>query len=209
MNRSDRAIPIGNVLRADIRGFTVASRIPEPDVPTFGTFVRVPIQQERAQLLGLVYDIRLQDDPFLRHLAVTVSEDNPQHQEIIADQRERVIPVEIGVAAVGYSDQDDRYHYGLPPQPPMILKRITVCHGEEVARFTAQPDWIQPLLENREVPVDALVARALERSARLYGDVDSDARKTYLLRASRYLARFLAREPLRLETILRQLGFES
>jgi hypothetical protein len=209
LNASDQAIPIGNVLRADIRGFVVASRIPEPDVPTFGTFVRVPIQQERAQLIGLVYDIRLQDDPFLRHLAVTVSEDNPQHQEIIADQRERVIPVEIGVAAVGYRGEEDVYRYGLPPQPPMILKQITVCRDEEVAHFTAQPDWIQPLLENRDVPVDPLVARALQRSARLYGDPGSDARETYLLRASRYLARFLAREPLRLETILRQLGLES
>ena len=204
MNASDRAIPIGNVLRADIRGFTVASRIPEPDVPTFGTFVRVPIQQEQAQLIGLVYDIRLEDDPFLRHLAVTVSEDNPQHQEVIADQRERAIPVEIGVAAVGYHDEAGRYHYGLPPQPPMVLKRIMVCHAEEVARFTAQPDWIHPLLENGEVPVDALVARAVQRSARLHDD-----RETYLLRAARYLARFLAREPLRLETILRQLDVDG
>ena len=38
MTDSDRTITIGNVLRADIRGFVVASRIPEPDVPTFGTF---------------------------------------------------------------------------------------------------------------------------------------------------------------------------
>lgn len=209
MNASDRAIPIGNVLRADIRGFVVASRIPEPDVPTFGTFVRVPIQQERAQLIGLVYDIRLQDDPFLRHLAVTVNEDNPQHQEIIADQRERVIPVEIGVAAVGYRDEESVFQYGLPPQPPMILKQITVCRSEEVSRFTERPDWIHPLLENRDVPVDALITRALQRSAGLHGATGTDARTTYLLRASRYLARFLAREPLRLETILRQLNVDT
>jgi len=209
VNSIDKAIPIGNVLRADIRGFVVASRIPEPDVPTFGTFVRVPIQQERAQLIGLVYDIRLQDDPFLRHLAVTVSENNPQHQEIIADQRERVIPVEIGVAAVGYQDEDGVYQYGLPPQPPMILKQITVCRSEEVKRITAQPDWMQPLLENRDVPVDPLIARALRRSAHLYDEPGSNQREMYLLGASRYLARFLAREPLRLETILRRLGTDS
>jgi hypothetical protein len=208
VNASDQAIPIGNVLRADIQGFVVASRIPEPDVPTFGTFVRAPIQQGRAQLIGLVYDIRLQDDPFLRHLAATVSEDNPQHQEVIADQLERLIPVEIGVIAVGYRDEEGVYHYGLPPQPPMILKQIIVCHAEEVVEITTQPDWIHPLLENREISVDALIARTLARSAQLYGDLGSDAREVYLLDATRYLARFLAHEPLRLETILRRLSLK-
>jgi hypothetical protein len=209
VNSSDQAIPIGNVLRANIQGFVVASRIPEPDVPTFGTFVRAPIQQGRAQLIGLVYDIRLQDDPFLRHLAATVSEDNPQHQEIIADQRERAIPVEIGVAAVGYRDEGNVYHYGLPPQPPMVLKQIIVCQSKEVMEITTQPDWIHPLLENPEVQTDPLIARTLERSAQLYGTPDSDERITYLMKASRYLARFLAREPLRLETILRRIGLEQ
>ncbi len=120
MNQENRAIRIGNVLRADIRGFVVASRIPAPQVPTFGTFVRAAIQQGQSQLIGLVYDISLQDDPFLRHLAVTVEEDNPAHQEIIADQRERAIPIEISVVAIGYRDSHG-YRYGLPPQPPMIL----------------------------------------------------------------------------------------
>ncbi|MGC9397576.1 MAG: hypothetical protein ACP5HM_00390 [Anaerolineae bacterium] len=209
MDPVDQAIPIGNVLRADIRGFVVASRIPEPDVPTFGTFVRAPIQEGRAQLIGLVYDIRLQDDPFLRHLAATLNEDNPHHQEIIADQRERVIPVEIGVTAVGYRSAENVYRYGLPPQPPMILKQIIVCRPQEVKEMTVRPDWLHPLLENPDVPVDALIARTLERSARLYGERGSEAHERYLLAASRYLARFLAREPLRLETILRQLGVEE
>ncbi|MGC9357163.1 MAG: hypothetical protein ACP5GX_04830 [Anaerolineae bacterium] len=205
MNNAATPIAIGNVLRADIRGFVVASRIPEPQVPTFGTFVRAPIQQGQGQLLGLVYDIRLQDDPFLRHLAVTLSEDNPNHREVIADQQERAIPVEIGVAAVGYCDQAGTYAYGLPPQPPMVLRQITVCSVEEVTAITDHPDWILPLLENRDIPTDALIARALMRSANLRGEPGSATRESYLLNASRYLARYLAAEPLRLETILRQL----
>ena len=85
---AEKIITIGNVLRADIRGFVVASRIPEPDVPTFGTFVRAKIQQQRADLIGLVYNITLQDDPFLRNLAVTVVPDDPRYAEIIRDQHE-------------------------------------------------------------------------------------------------------------------------
>ncbi|MFP4343328.1 MAG: hypothetical protein ACLFU8_01430 [Anaerolineales bacterium] len=205
MNGKESTIAIGNVLRADIRGYVVASRIPEPQVPTFGTFVRAPIQQEQGQLIGLVYDIRLQDDPFLRNLAVTLDESNPEHQEIIADQQERAIPVEISVAAVGYCDSEERYYYGLPPQPPMVLRQITVCSQGEVAEIIARPDWMQPLLENRDVPVDALITRRLTRNAEQFGEPGSTEREAYLLDAARYLARLLAREPLRLETILRQL----
>ncbi len=199
---TEKTLRIGNVLRADIRGFTIASHIPEPDVPTFGTFVRVPIQQGQAQLIGLVYDIRLLDDPFLRNMAVTLDEGNPAHLEIITDQQQRAIPVEIGVAAVGYCDTGSAYRYGLPPQPPMILKQITLCTPAEVAAITAQPDWILPLLENRELPTDALIVRALERAIKTQ---PTEMREAWLLTAGRYLARQLGREPLRLETLLHRL----
>lgn len=205
MEQNTPSIPIGNVLRADIRGFVVASRIPEPDVPTFGTFVRAPIQQGQAQLIGLVYDIRLQDDPFLRDLAASITESDPAYAEVIADQREvRAVPVEISVAAVGYHN-DAGYHYGLPPQPPMILHRIHVCTPQEVRAITAQPDFLRPLLENRDVPADELITRALRRAAPLHGAPGTADYQDYLLRAGRYLARRLGREPLRLETILQQL----
>lgn len=205
MTYSKPSIPIGNVLRADIRGFVVASRIPEPDVPTFGTFVRAPIQQGQAQLIGLVYDIRLQDDPFLRDLAAAVVEGDPAYAEVIRDQREvRSVPVEISVVAVGYGDARG-YHYGLPPQPPMILHRIHVCTADEVRAITAHPDFLRPLLENREVPADELITRALLRAASLHGVPGTADYQDYLLQAGRYLARRLGREPLRLETILQQL----
>lgn len=200
------SIPIGNVLRADIRSFVVASRIPEPEVPTFGTFVRAPIQQGQAQLIGLVYDIRLQDDPFLRDLAASIAEDDPAYAEVIADQREvRTVPVEIAVVAVGYHNAEG-YHYGLPPQPPMILHRIHVCTRDEVRAITTQPDFLRPLLENRDVPADELITRALLRAAPLHGVPGTAAYQDYLLQAGRYLARRLGREPLRLETILQQLA---
>lgn len=202
MSTNATTLAIGTVLRADIRGFVVASRIPEPDVPTFGTFVRAPIQQQQAWLVGLVYDIRLQDDPFLRGLAATLMEGQPGAAEVIADQREvRLLPVEISVTAVGYCT-GSHYHYGLPPQPPMILHRITVCTPEEVCQITAHPDFLRLLLESRDIPTDELIAVALTRAAALR---PVEEREPYLLDAARYLARQLGREPLRLETLLRRL----
>lgn len=203
MADTDRVITIGNVLRADIRGFVVASRIPEPDVPTFGTFVRAAIQQRQADLIGLVYNITLQDDPFLKNLAVTVIEDDPRYAEIIRDQQEnRAIPVEIAVAAIGYRDEDG-YHYGLPPQPPMILHRITVCSKDEVRHITAAPDFMRALFDNRDVPADELIPTALQRAARLRPEA---LRAEFFLEAGRYLAHYLGRDPARLERILRRLA---
>ncbi len=198
MANKEKTISIGKVLRADIRGFVVASRIPEPDVPTFGTFVRAPIQQEHAHLIGLVYNICLQDDPFLKNLAVSIDESD---EEIIRDQREnRSIPVEISVAAVGYCDPAG-YHYGLPPQPPMVLYRITVCDKDEVRQITQAPDFMRAILENRDVPADELIPMALQRAAQLQPE---NTRREFYLEAGRYLARYLGRDPIRLEQILRQ-----
>ncbi|HNT75713.1 MAG TPA: hypothetical protein PKH77_11920 [Anaerolineae bacterium] len=195
-----QTLTIGNVLRADIRGFVVASRIPEPEVPTFGTFVRAPIQQGRTDLIGLVYNISLQDDPFLKNLAINLDQAD---EEIIRDQREnRVIPVEISVAAVGYRDEKT-YRYGLPPQPPMVLYRITVCDADEVRAITASPNFMRPLLENRDVPAADLIPAAIRRAAELLPEA---AREAFYLQAGRYLAHYLGRDPIQLEQILKQFS---
>jgi len=211
VNESSSTIVIGSVLRADIRGFVIASRIPEPDVPTFGTFVRAPIQQGQADVIGLVYDIRLQDDPFLKNLAVTVmGENTAEYIEIIRDQQEnRVIPVEISVIAVGYRrvhGDSVQYSYGFPPQPPMILRRIHVCSKEEVLLITEQPDFMRVLLENTNVPADELIPTALQRAAM---SRTPSARPDFLLECGKYLARYMGREPMRLEKILRSISLEA
>lgn len=197
-------ITIGNVLRADIRGFVVASRIPEPEVPTFGTFVRAPIQQGSADLVGLVYDIRLQDDPFLRNLAATVTPGDPRFDEVIRDQREnRAVPVEISVASVGYRYCDDpNYAYGLPPQPPMVLHQIVVCPPDEVRVITSSPDFMRALIDNQDIPADELIPTTLLRAANLYPGSAAE----FLLEAGRYLARYLGRDPVRLEKILLRIA---
>ena len=203
MPPQSQAIAIGNVLRADIRGFVVASRIPAPEVPTFGTFVRAPIQQDTAELIGLVYDIRLQDDPFLRNLAATVTQGDPRYTEIIRDQREnRAVPVEISVASVGYCyTGDSSYRYGFPPQPPMVLNQIEVCSEEEIAEITSSPDFLRALLDNVDIPADELIPTTLLRTVAHHpGD-----QQAYLISAGRYLARHLGRDPIRLEKILRRI----
>jgi hypothetical protein len=208
VDESKRTIVIGSVLRADIGGFVIASRIPEPEVPTFGTFVRAPIQRGQADVLGIVYDIKLQDDPFLKNLAVTVtSRDSAEYSEIIRDQQEnRVLPVEISVVAVGYRQAENesvRYSYGFPPQPPMVLRRIQVCSAEEIHRITGHPDFLRVLLDNKNVPADELIPAVVQRAVMSH---PSSTREDFIFECGKYIARYIGRDPVRVEKILRSIG---
>ncbi len=195
----DSGFVVGRVLRSSIRGFVVASRIPEPDVPVFGSFVKAEIQRGATELIGLVYDIQIADDPFIRQLALQEEPD----QVALADQREvRGVPIEIGVAAVGYKDGDGFFH-GLPPQPPIMLDRIYICDDEEISAFTQRLDFMRLLLDSREVPADELIVSCLRLAARARPE---PARREFLLDSGRELARLMGADLVRLEALLGRLG---
>jgi hypothetical protein len=190
---------VGRVLRSSIRGFVVASRIPEPDVPVFGSFVKVEIQRGATELIGLVYDIQIADDPFIRQLALQEEPD----QVALADQREiRGVPIEVSVVAVGYRDGEHIFQ-GLPPQPPIMLDRIVICHDDEVRAFTEGLDFLRLLLNTREIPIDELIVSCL----RLAGLARPESeRRHFLLSAGRELARLIGADLVRLEALLGRLG---
>jgi hypothetical protein len=199
MSDGDSGFVVGRVLRSSIRGFVVASRIPEPDVPVFGSFVKAEIQRGATELIGLVYDIQIADDPFIRQLALQEEPD----QVALADQREiRGVPIEVGVVAVGYHDGQDVFH-GLPPQPPIMLNRILICDDAEVVAFTGRLDFLRLLLNSREVPADELMVSCLRLAAQARPEAE---RRPFLLNAGRELARLLGADLVRLEALLGRLG---
>jgi hypothetical protein len=199
LGRSGEGFVVGRVLRSSIRGFVVASRIPEPDVPVFGSFVKAEIQQGATDLIGLVYDIQIADDPFIRQLALQEEPD----QVAVADQLEiRGVPIEVGVVAVGYRNGDNIFH-GLPPQPPIMLNRILICDDDEVRAFTERLDFLRLLLDSREVPADELIVACLCLVAQTRPESE---RRPFLLNAGRELARLMGADLVRLEALLGRLG---
>lgn len=198
MSNPEGSFVVGRVLRASIRGFTVASHIPEPDVPVFGAFVRAAIQGGASELVGLVYDIQIADDPFVRQLALQEEPD----PVAVADQLEvRGVPIEVGVVAVGYRS-GGRFVHGLPPQPPIMLNRIFICSDEEVRAFTARLDFVRLLLNTRELPVDELILASLRLAAQARPEAE---RRDFLLGAGRELAHLLGGDLVRLEALLERL----
>ncbi len=94
----NEALEIGKLLRASITGCVVGCAVSQLET-TFGGMVRIPLEKS-YQVLGLIYDIHIDDDGLVRQL---VTAGQPVSQEIIADNRlNRNVPVEISALFTGY-----------------------------------------------------------------------------------------------------------
>lgn len=190
------SIQVGRVLRASTRGFTIGCAVMQPDIPAFGSFVRAEREDPRSAIYGLIYDVSVEDDPFVRQFIGA----NPP-EEVVRDQREnRQVPIEVSVLAVGYDAGTLRH--GLPPQPPVTLDWLYQCPEEEIRAFTERFDYFRLVLEAREVPANELLAASLRAAAAARSESE---RESFLVEAGRELVRLLAGDPMRLEGLLRRL----
>jgi hypothetical protein len=188
-------VRIGRVTRSSTRDFIGALRIPEPDLPTFGSFCMVEAQSGRTQVIGLIYDIRIQDDEFTRQLAIQ----DELNEEQIADNREnRLVPVEISALTIGYYSENT-YHYTLPPQPPITLSDIYSLEAESIHAFSAQLDFISPILTNNVCPADELVIAAVQQAIVVRAEPE---RKPYLIEAGKLYTRYMYKDLARVEATL-------
>jgi hypothetical protein len=190
--------PIGRLLRSSTTGFVFGCSVPEPDVPCFGDFVKAPAQRRQAEVIGLVYDIAIEDDPFVRQMVATP--DLPE--AYILDQREnRQVPIEVSVLAIGYRSQGE-YRQMLPPQPPVSLDQISLCSPEEVRAFNTRLDYLGLILAAMDVPADDLLAAALRNAA---AALPAAERRAFLVGAGQECARRLSGDLVRLESLLRKI----
>ena len=199
---SNGNLRVGRVLRAGTRGFAIGCAVMQPDIPAFGSFVRADGLRSGSAIYGLIYDVSVEDDPFVRQF---ISADPPE--EVVRDQREnRQVPIEVSVLAVGTGQglggDGARIYHCLPAQPPVTLDWLYQCTDEEVRAFTARFDYFRLVLDAREVPADELLAASLRAAAAARPE---DEREPFLVEAGRELARLLAGDPVRLEGLLRRL----
>ncbi len=190
-------LPVGRIIRSSTTRFAVGCQVLRPQVPAFGSLVKVPALGG-DQIFGLIHDVRMEDDPFVRQMAVT--EGVPP--EYIEDQRHnRQVPIEVSVLVVGYRHGEE-IHQRLPPQPPLSLDVIHTCTPDELVAFTGQFDYFRLVLDSRDLPADELLAANLRYAAVARGE---DAAQGFLVVAGRELARLLAMDLYRLDAILRRI----
>jgi len=194
---SNVEIPVGRVLRASTRGFTVGCRVMQPDIPAFGSFVRAEARTPECSIFGLITDVTVEDDLFVRRFIIA---DPPE--EVVRDQREnRQVPIEVSVLAVGYGQGDD-VRQRIPPQPPVTMDYLHPCTAEQVVGFTRCFDYFRLVLDAPGVAADELLATSLQIAARAR---PPEEREAFLVDAGRELARLLSADLLRLDRLLQQI----
>jgi len=189
---------IGRVTRCSLRGFVGALRLPEPNVPIFGAFCTAEAQQGTSHVVGLIYDITIQDDEFARQIATT---EGVSEEQIADQQQNRQIPIEVSALAVGYR-RGNRYQQALPPQPPLSLAPIYSLPSAEVVAFTQDLAFLPLVLSAGNLPVDELLAAALQQAALARPQAE---RRPFLLEAGRVCSRLMADDLGRLDTLLQGL----
>ncbi|PKO20440.1 MAG: hypothetical protein CVU38_20090 [Chloroflexi bacterium HGW-Chloroflexi-1] len=205
----DEPIMVGRVLRASTASFAVGCRglISKQDqtIPEFGALVKAvgPAGSRGADgaanaTYGLIYNVTIEDDAFVRQLVAAGVEDTVY----IEDQRQnRQVPIVVDVLVTGCGSGLEVCHR-LPPQPPATLDQIYTCNAAELVRFTVRHDWLRTVLAALDVPTDPLLVAALRAAAQAR---PPDQREAYLIGAGRELARLLALDLIRLDGVLRQL----
>jgi hypothetical protein len=190
---------LGRVLRASTASFTAGCRTLEEDLPVFGSLVQAE-RSDGAAVYGLIYDVRVDDDPFVRQLIAA----GDLSEEYVQDQRQRrQVPVEVNVLVVGGRDKAGQVYQHLPPQPPATLSWVTVCSPDTVRQFGQRLDFLRTVLDAADAPADELAAAALRQMAA--AQADAGQTRSYLENAGRELARLLSREPVRLNGILQRM----
>ena len=193
-------IPVGRILQSSNRGFVVGCRAMQREIPVFGSFVRADLRSSDASVYGLIYNVALRDDQFVRHVVVA-----EPTEEVVRDQQEnRQVPIEVSVLAVGCRI-GGRILHCIPPQPPVTMDFLYQCAPEEVRDFTQRLDYFRLILGARDVPADELLVTSLRFAAAARPPQE---REPFLLEAGRELARLLGGDLLRLDGLLRQIAWE-
>ena len=187
---------IGKILRSNTRGFVFGCKVTRDDVPIFGSFVATRIQYRDATVYGLIHNIEIGDDGMTRMLSVA----DQALPEDIEWARARRVPVEASVLCMGYLDEGGQVRHALPAQPPVTLDTVRSCADAEIAAFTLRPDWLRLAIDSRDAPVDELLAAAIRIAAGFQRDSAS-----FTQACGRELARLLANDSARLESLLRRI----
>lgn len=165
--------------------------------PPLGALVRVG----KPALFGVVSNIATEGlDPGRRTVArgreaeteEEVYREHPQLTRLLATYLEAVL--------VGHEEEQGIRHY-LPPVPPRVHAFVFRCTLEEVRRFTASLDFIQPLLSANIPTVDEVMAAFLRQAS-----LCQENPQAFLVQAGRALAAELGGELSRLNAILRRLS---
>jgi len=192
---------LGRILRSTSTTFTFGRTLNTGDLPSFGDLVTA--DAAGAPVYGLIYEIIVEDDPFVRQVVAAAADMPPEKIEDMRQRRQ--VPVEITALTIAFR-QDDRVVQGIPPRPPGALQPVAACDCQETRSVLDDFGFFRIILNHGQAPTDELLAASLIHAA---GCQLPGQDRAYLLDAGRELVRLLAQEPNRLDAILRRLAAQA
>ena len=190
---------IGRMLSANSRECVVSSLTPQNEIPAFGSMLRIPMGDGHTEIYGVVTDITLEEDGFLRQIASSAG----ISEEVIRDAQEnRNVPIVIRVAFIGYQE-DDRVLHLLPPRPPVTLTEIFSCSAREICEFTRKFGYLRLLMNVTNLPAGELLAVHLRQCAKAHTQMDDT---DWASRAVEEVMDMLADDPRGLITVMGAIG---
>ncbi len=190
---------IGRMLSANSRECVVSALTAQNEIPAFGSMLRIPLGPGQPEIYGIVTDITLEEDGFLRQIAGSPA----ISEEVIRDAREnRNVPIVLRTVFIGYKEGDRILHL-LPPRPPVTLTEIYPCSDREICEFTRKTGYLRLILDVTTLPAGELPAVHLRQAARAHvqmGDTD------WTQRALEEVMDLLSGDPAGLITVMGAIG---
>ena len=155
---------IGRMLSANSLECVVSSLTSQNQIPPFGSMLRIPMGEGQPVIYGVVTDITLEEDGFLRQIAGS----SEISEEVIRDAQEnRNVPIVLRVVFIGYMEGDRVLHL-LPPRPPVTLTEIYPCTPAEICDFTRKFGYLRLLMDVNYLPAGELLAVHLRQCSKAH-----------------------------------------
>jgi len=185
MNANDTAW----VTRAGSRRYSAAARMDRETGFAFGTLVQT-VPATGPVVLGLVDEVTVAGSLGARQMVAA---------GIVDDSFRTWSLLEIGVRVAAWQENEEPICYGLPPQPPLSLATVRVCHAAELLAFSRDLVYLPLLLAGQTGRTDELVIAHLVRAGLAR---PPEQRPRFVREAGRRLTHLLHRDVRRLEQVL-------
>jgi hypothetical protein len=192
-------IIIGQVVRADIAGFTAGC--PLHQTPPLGSLLKVT---DGGAVFAVVCDARTESIDGRPPVARLSGETDLESYLEKHPHLRHLLQTTCDAVVVGHQEGSQVRHY-LPSAPAPLFSPVRLCSSDETAGFSQELDFLKLLLAS-PTHADETTAACLRLAAAARGGSASDGdARAFLVRAGKELARLLGAEPQRLTSILRRV----
>ena len=187
---------VGEVIATSTTDF-VAQCYELYDAPPLGSLVRTGSDP----IYGIVHGVATRSmDPARHPIPRGRDEDGEDGVHRSNPQLARLLHTEFHATVVGHGSGDLLRRF-LPPAPPRIYSRVSLCAGEELRAFSDSLEFLPLLMASATAATDDVVASFLRQA----GEVQTHP-EGFLVDAGKELAHLLVGQLPRLNGVLRRLS---